>query len=1065
MLTEISSLTPTISSSIVGVNNKNISTDRCGDDNNDEASTTKVVFRKKKTHPNKEDDYGNIYMVICEYKAENKEKDMDLKRGSTIKVLKNEKRGDGFIEGEINGESILIPEEYVAEAVRKKNIIEHSELSYHPSQSNIGSGAYGTVYKATYKNEVVAFKTGINRMYNPSEMPKALEDELSILSMLNNKNIIKLIGECRTIRNMGIVIEYCAGGTLDDIIHQRKVSDELCYINYLKQISDGMSYLHNDSKCKDLLIGNEGYNVLHRDLKPKNILIKEAICNHKGPDLFDGGIVKCLECDDTYVGNVTLKIADFGLSRLKRQFNDDQDKHLSTQGTLPYTAPEVIRGICLKQSDVYSFSVIMWEMVHKKTPGYGLNKDNMFFGIGKNEFILEFEEYCNPLYKELFHLCNDKDDPEHRPSFKEISEYLLKYKDIVIKERKEMNTLQNNKENTISQINSIIEKLRKRVKDEKRDIETALNELRPYIEKLMNAKPELLKRSDVTKDMIGYPEGVRIESSWNSKKTMFNLISRNDYREKSKSHVILTNINNKNLTPSRPSIDNIIDNFDKDTDDVGGDLQRKSAVRNVKISPSNSIKDVFHNGHEKGEVYVYDEDCIEVIKYELIEAIPHGKVSSTSTICSSFEQSISGDSDDIDKLSQTTSNNSKKRSLSEASLRQLKNNNSNSNNINNNKTEKKSRKAFIDKVKKLVSPSKSRPPSKFYDSPLYDMDQKNVNNNKEVNLSDTETMKYKKNYKKKCHSNVNNNKMTSTNNSYVPISGSGHSRNASSSSTASTNVYTNDSLESGIWENENYKDFKSISSRSNDNFTYQPLNDIYSMRQPKAKSRDNLDDDTRKEYKYATNVFRNHAYISVENTQNVEARKNIQENIKYREEHGSLLANQGYRSLIEDTKDNEESKGSVSEIVKKFNEESHSNKPFIPNSLKVSHHHNHLRSSHSPTIKSHSISPKDTLTEPIPQRTTSLEYLSRSSGPSTPPDVPNHRTNGSVSPLITKSKEENIENNNIYDSPTNTLRNQNMNNMLLSNGIINYKVPQIPKKLPTKSKHTRGEEGIRISRV
>uniref|UniRef100_A0A0K0FYK2 Slipper (inferred by orthology to a D. melanogaster protein) n=1 Tax=Strongyloides venezuelensis TaxID=75913 RepID=A0A0K0FYK2_STRVS len=1012
--------------------------------NNDENLDTgnKVIFRKKEKNEN---DHGNIYMVIYECKVESKKKDMDLKRGSTIKVIKTEKRDDGLIEAEINGKSVLIPEEYLVEAVREKNIIERNELEYDELTSRIGSGAYGTVYKAKYKGEFVAFKTSINKMSNPNKMPKELEEELSILSMLKNRNIIKLIGECRTIKSMGIVIEYCAGGTLSDIIHKKKINDELCYILYLKQISDGMSYLHNDSKCKYLLIGNEGYNVIHRDLKPQNILIKEAICEHEGPSLFDGSYIECKKCQNTYVGNVTLKIADFGLSKLRSQLKDNQEKHLSIQGTLPYTAPEVIRGICLKQSDVYSFSVIMWEMVHKKIPGTGWNRDNIFFEIGNNEFHLEFEEDCRDLYRELFNLCNDKNDPMHRPSFQEISESLSKYQDIVIKERKENTTIHGCREvkESTSQINCILEKLRQRVKEEKRDLETVIKELRPHIEQLMNTKPELRKRSDITKDMIGFPEDVRIGCSWNSSNTMSKLISRNDFIERNKDQILL----NKNLIPNRPSLNNIYDNdsFNNNTnrdsnitltDDNIGDLQRKSAIRNVKISPSNSIGDIYGSGCEKGENYVYDVDCIEVIKYELIEAIPNDKIigSSTSTINSSFEQSISGDSDYIDKLTATSDFSVNKRSLSEASTSRI-----NSSFSSNNNTPKKHKSHLLNKFKNLIKPnkgcSKSKESSKFYDTSTLSFTNDDMRES-QISFDDgriTKTNKY----------NKRSNTTMSIGNSYIQVHGKGHSRNASSSSTVSdNNIYVNESPESGVWECDSNK---CLGKYNLESFTYKQIDPIYYQREKIKK-----ECEKGKDNKFTYNVFRNHDYVSAETTSVIENRKNNEDKIF---EKGYILANQGYKPLIQASTSKSynnilESEGNVSSIIRKFNGDSQ--KPFIPNSLKIHHHNSH---------KSHSSSPINSIIEPIPTRTTSLDHLTILNGNIEPPEIPSHRKNTLL--FSSKIKKDNIENNNIYNNTCKGetyIENESYNE-------VNLKVPQIPNKLPIRSRQVKSSEGIRISHV
>lgn len=125
-----------------------------------------------------------------------------------------------------------------------------------------------------------------------------------------------------------MVLEYTALGSLFEMLHTRKdILPIKRILEYIQDISLGMTYLHHR-------------NIIHGDIKSKNIVVDE--------------------------GHVA-KICDFGLSEKTK-------KKLNMAGTLNWLAPEVLKEEgYFESSDVYSFGLVIWEMLTNQIPYSELN--------------------------------------------------------------------------------------------------------------------------------------------------------------------------------------------------------------------------------------------------------------------------------------------------------------------------------------------------------------------------------------------------------------------------------------------------------------------------------------------------------------------------------------------------------------------------------------------------------------------------------------------------------------------------------------------------------------------
>jgi len=247
----------------------------------------------------------------------------------------------------------------------------------------LGSGAFGQVYKASWRGVDVAvklFHSGPDTGVNSSMQMVSFRAETKIMAELSKEceRIVRMYGACLTPPHMCIIYEYVGGGALHELIHD--LSKPLPYLQVLRigrDIAEGLAFMHPA--------------IVHRDLKPHNILLTE-----------DG----------------RAKICDLGLGRTK----DPLKSYLITEagGTPYYMAPEIFTD-CKSHdtADMYALGVIMNEMMARKPPWAYDTPFQVIYAVSVRKERPAMSVWCPPALAKLIRRCW-AEDVKTRPSAREV---------------------------------------------------------------------------------------------------------------------------------------------------------------------------------------------------------------------------------------------------------------------------------------------------------------------------------------------------------------------------------------------------------------------------------------------------------------------------------------------------------------------------------------------------------------------------------------------------------------------------------------------------------------------
>ncbi|XP_058111610.1 putative receptor-like protein kinase At3g47110 [Magnolia sinica] len=236
------------------------------------------------------------------------------------------------------------------------------------SANLVGTGSFGAVYKGALDRDGTMVAVKVFNLQQQGAL-RSFMAECEALKNIRHRNLVKILTCCVSIDFKGndfkaLVYEYMPNESLDKWLHRdgdHQLGRNLKFtqmLNIAIDVASALDYLHNHGQTP----------IIHRDLKPSNILL-----------------------DDDMIA----RVGDFGLARFLPEVA--QSSSVGIKGSVGYIAPEYAMGSkASTQGDVYSYGILLLEMITGKGPTDGMFMDNLnlhhFAKLALPERVMEIVE-------------------------------------------------------------------------------------------------------------------------------------------------------------------------------------------------------------------------------------------------------------------------------------------------------------------------------------------------------------------------------------------------------------------------------------------------------------------------------------------------------------------------------------------------------------------------------------------------------------------------------------------------------------------------------------------------
>lgn len=261
----------------------------------------------------------------------------------------------------------------------------------------VGSGGFGSVFRAEYLGQSVALKRVNRSTKNRVASRHSFWAELNA-AHLRHRNIVRVLAASTCVPaepwhegSLGSVLMELCVSDLQQVIYGPDPPDESRCLSYATDVSHGLRFLH-------------AHGVLHLDIKPANLLLSQ---DH------------------------VVKIADFGCSM---KLEPGSEARVSSQlshlgGTFTHRAPELLRGEpASAKADIFSFAITLWQLLTQQQP-YAGDRQHVIYAVVAQELRPQLHGHAvfsgarGQVYSTLLSRCWSA-RPQDRPSSEELLELL-----------------------------------------------------------------------------------------------------------------------------------------------------------------------------------------------------------------------------------------------------------------------------------------------------------------------------------------------------------------------------------------------------------------------------------------------------------------------------------------------------------------------------------------------------------------------------------------------------------------------------------------------------------------
>ncbi|XP_008297802.1 proto-oncogene serine/threonine-protein kinase mos [Stegastes partitus] len=251
-----------------------------------------------------------------------------------------------------HGSSLQVPAQRLYDKVSSRHwsaVIHWEQLR---AVEPVGSGGFGSVYKAEYFGETVALKKVKKCTKNKLASWQSFWAELNA-AHLRHANIVRVIAATTGVPEVfgdessigTILMEFVGSRSLQQLIYgdaEQLAEDR--WLRYSSDIAHGLSFLH-------------AHRIVHLDIKPANVLVSsEDVC----------------------------KIADFGCS-LKLdgtcEVSATSPRMSHVCGTYTHRAPELLKGEAVSpKADIFAFGITLWQLLTREPP-YSGDRQHVLYAV------------------------------------------------------------------------------------------------------------------------------------------------------------------------------------------------------------------------------------------------------------------------------------------------------------------------------------------------------------------------------------------------------------------------------------------------------------------------------------------------------------------------------------------------------------------------------------------------------------------------------------------------------------------------------------------------------------